>query len=167
MNVDMRTLSAQLTSGLSMAKAVVRGARQEVARHRGPSSPDTKGKRKRKGSEGTAAVMVVDDDAAIARLISLTLREDGYAVRSAHDGQDALGAVSTAPPDLIVLDLEMPVMNGRTFFRELRARGLDMPVLIVSAFGARAGQRELGAEAYLTKPFNPEDLREKVRGLLA
>jgi DNA-binding response OmpR family regulator len=111
--------------------------------------------------------MVVDDDAAIARLISLTLRGDGYAVQSARDGQDALSAVSSTPPDLIVLDLEMPVMNGRTFFRELRARGLDMPVLIVSAFGARDGQRELGAQDYLAKPFNPTDLLEKVRLLLA
>ncbi len=110
--------------------------------------------------------MVVDDDAATARMISLALREDGYAVRSASDGQDALRKLEPEAPDLIVLDLEMPVMNGRVFYHELRARGLDMPVVVVSAFDARAGQRELGANTYVTKPFDPDDLLDKVRTLL-
>jgi len=112
------------------------------------------------------SVMVIDDDAATARMISLALREDGYAVRSASDGQDALGKLEHDTPDLIVLDLEMPVMNGRTFYHELRARGLEMPVVVVSAFDAHAGQRELGASTYLTKPFDPDDLLDKVRALL-
>lgn len=110
--------------------------------------------------------MVVDDDAATARMISLALRQDGYAVRSASDGEDALHKLELDAPDLIVLDLEMPVMNGRAFYRELRARGLDMPVVIVSAFDARAGQRELGANSYVSKPFHPDDLLDKVRDLL-
>lgn len=110
--------------------------------------------------------MVVDDDAATARMISLALREDGYAVRSASDGQDALGKLEPEAPDVIVLDLEMPRMNGRAFYRELRARGLETPVVIVSAFDAHAGQRELGANTYLTKPFDPNDLLDKVRQLL-
>lgn len=110
--------------------------------------------------------MVVDDDAATARMISLALREDGYAVRSASDGQDALRKLEPEAPDVIVLDLEMPGMNGRVFYHELRGRGLDMPVVIVSAFDARGGQRELGANSYLTKPFDPDDLLDKVRALL-
>lgn len=110
--------------------------------------------------------MVIDDDAATARMISLALREEGYAVRSASDGEDALSKLEPEAPDIIVLDLEMPGMNGRAFYRELRARGLEMPVVIVSGFGAHAGQRELGADTYLTKPFNPDDLLDKVRELL-
>jgi len=110
--------------------------------------------------------MVVDDDAATARMISLALREDGYAVSSASDGQDALNKLEPDAPDVIVLDLEMPVMNGRTFYHELRARGLETPVVVVSAFDAHAGQRELGADTYLTKPFDPDDLLDKVRELL-
>lgn len=114
----------------------------------------------------THSVMVVDDDAATARMIALALREDGYTVRSASDGRDALGKLEPDAPDVIVLDLEMPGMNGRAFYREMRARGLDVPVVIVSAFDAHAGQRELGADTYLTKPFDPDDLLDKVRDLL-
>ncbi len=114
----------------------------------------------------THSVMVIDDDAATARMIALALREDGYTVRSASDGQDALRKLEPEAPDVIVLDLEMPGMNGRAFYHELRGRGLDMPVVIVSAFDARRGQRELGADTYLTKPFDPDDLLDKVRELL-
>lgn len=112
------------------------------------------------------SVMVIDDDAATARMISLALREDGYAVQSACDGQDALGKLEPGAPDVIVLDLEMPRMDGRSFYRELRARGLETPVVIVSAYDACAGQRELGADTYLAKPFDPDDLLQKVRALL-
>ena len=114
----------------------------------------------------TPSVMVIDDDAATARMISLALREDGYAVRSASDGEDALRKLDPETPDVIVLDLEMPGMNGRAFYREMRARGVGVPVVIVSAFDAHAGQRELGADTYLTKPFDPDDLLDKVRDLL-
>jgi DNA-binding response OmpR family regulator len=111
--------------------------------------------------------MVVDDDAPTARMIALALREGGYAVRCASDGRDALTKLEPDAPDLIVLDLEMPGMNGRAFYRELRARGLDVPVIIVSAFDAHAGQRELGADTYLTKPFDPDDLLRRIHTLLA
>jgi DNA-binding response OmpR family regulator len=110
--------------------------------------------------------MVVDDDAPTARMIALALREDGYSVRCALDGRDALTQLEGGAPDLIVLDLEMPGMNGRAFYHELRARGLEVPVVIVSAFDAHAAQRELGANTYLTKPFDPDDLLARVRSLL-
>ena len=118
------------------------------------------------GQDKLRAIMVIDDDAPLARMLSLTLRYDGYAVQAACNGHEALDQMSAGPPDLIVLDLEMPVMDGRTFFRELRARGWMMPVLVVSAYEARKGQRELGAEAYLNKPFNPEELLRQIRRLL-
>ena len=111
-------------------------------------------------------ILVVDDDAALSRMLLLALRGDGLDVASAPNGQVALDEVEERHPDVIVLDLEMPVMDGRTFYRELRARGTDTPVLILSAFEARRGQRELGANAYLNKPFDPDDLVREVRQLL-
>jgi DNA-binding response OmpR family regulator len=64
-----------------------------------------------------------------------------------------------------VLDLEMPEMDGRTFYRQLRERGIAVPVLIVSAYGARAAGRELGTPA-MDKPFNPDELVRAVQELL-
>lgn len=118
---------------------------------------------------GTAPiVLVIDDDAPLRRMLSLTLRDGGFAVVPAGDGQAALDLLTTdaSLPDAIVLDLEMPVMDGRAFFRALRERGLDVPVIVVSAYGARAAQRQLGAESYLDKPFSPDELVKRVRSLL-
>ncbi len=111
-------------------------------------------------------ILVIDDDAALSRMLLLALRGDGLDVASAPNGAVALDQIDERTPDVIVLDLEMPVMDGRSFYRELRARGADMPVLILSAFEARRGQRELGANAYLNKPFDPDDLVREVRQLL-
>jgi DNA-binding response OmpR family regulator len=68
-------------------------------------------------------------------------------------------------PDVIVLDLGLPEMDGREFFRQARLRGYEGPVIICSAYGATAAQRELGAEAALNKPFNPEELVQMVHAL--
>jgi CheY-like chemotaxis protein len=111
-------------------------------------------------------VLIVDDDAPLARMLSLTLRDGGFEVMSAANGQMALEQVTAAQPDAIVLDLEMPVMDGRAFFRELRARGDATPVLVLSAYGARRAQRELGADGHLDKPFDPEALVGAVREIL-
>ena len=112
-------------------------------------------------------VLVVDDDAPLRRMLSLTLRDGGFSVRSATNGRTALEDIDAEQlPDAIVLDLEMPVMDGRAFFHEIRERGVRTPVIVVSAYGARGAQRELGAEGYLDKPFNPDDLVERVRAVL-
>jgi two-component system response regulator MprA len=110
-------------------------------------------------------VLIVDDDAALRRMLRLTLMDGGFDVRLAENGRAALEAVADDVPDAVVLDLEMPVMDGRTFYHELRDRGIEVPVLIVSAHGARAAGRELGTPA-MDKPFNPEDLVSAVRELM-
>jgi DNA-binding response OmpR family regulator len=102
--------------------------------------------------------LVVDDDAALLRLLSLSLRQSGFEVTTAVNGQEALDRLAQGRPDVIVLDLEMPVMDGRQFYREMRATGDGTPVLILSAFDARNAKNELGAEAYLNKPFDPDEL---------
>ncbi len=112
-------------------------------------------------------VLVIDDDAALTRMLRLTLRDGGFEVSTAANGALALDQIDDEHlPDAIVLDLEMPVMDGRSFYRALRERGIDVPVLVLSAYGARGAQRELGANAYLNKPFDPEALVSEVRELI-
>jgi len=111
-------------------------------------------------------VLVVDDDPAIVRLLRLTLRSSGFAVSEAHNGAEALEEFEHHHPAAIVLDIEMPVMDGRAFYRRLRQRDPDVPVLILSAGNARAVQRELGAQGYIGKPFGPDDLVEAVTSIL-
>lgn len=109
--------------------------------------------------------MIVEDDPLISRLMRLTLRVDGFETFSACDGQIALDEIEHCKPDAIVLDMHMPVMSGREFFHELRRRGTETPVLIVSADNAAADARELHAQGYLAKPFHPDDLVRRVNEL--
>ena len=113
-----------------------------------------------------STVLVVDDDAAVGRLLSLTLRDSGFNVVSAANGEAALERVESTHPVAIVLDLEMPVMDGRSFYRELRRRGIGTPVLLVSAHDVRAARRELGADGAVQKPFDPFNLVDELRALI-
>jgi len=111
-------------------------------------------------------VLVVDDDPSLLTFVAILLEED-YKVITAVDGFDALAKLLEAVPDIVVLDLEMPRMNGRTFYREMRRRGIDSPVIVLSAFGADEAQVELGAQAHVNKPFQPDRLLEVVSGLIS
>ena len=114
-------------------------------------------------------VFVIDDEPPVLKLSSLALRMGGYEVRSFESAPvalDALASVDEADPAVIVLDLKMPEMDGPAFFREARAAGHTMPVLLVSAWGATQAREELGAEDALAKPFNPDDLVERVDALV-
>jgi len=115
-----------------------------------------------------ADILLVDDDIALTRLLSMILRLKGHRTESATNGHKALDYVRERCPDLIILDLEMPSMNGRTFFRqlEMRLRKRRPPVLLLSAFGARTAQEELGAEGAMDKPFDPDSLLTQVDDLL-
>jgi CheY-like chemotaxis protein len=115
----------------------------------------------------THHVLVVDDDPNLTRLMATILRTSGIDALTATSGRAALDAVEHNDVEAIVLDVEMPEMDGRGFFRELRARGNKMPVLIASAFGAREAQRELGADAAVEKPFDPEVLVSELERILA
>lgn len=115
---------------------------------------------------GGDVVLIVDDDKNLTLLLTTVLELEGLQVLTATDGQAALDLLSTHDVDVIVLDLLMPGMDGRTFFRELRARGDTTPVLVASAYGARSAQREMGAEGAIEKPFDPESLARAVRGIL-
>jgi CheY-like chemotaxis protein len=113
-------------------------------------------------------IFVVDDDAALGRLTELALKSEGYEVAAFTSPKQALAEVADpgAPnPLVVVLDLSMPEMDGREFYRRARAAGLKAPVLILSAYGAMEARQELGAEAALAKPFDTEQLIEAVRNL--
>jgi two-component system chemotaxis response regulator CheY len=110
-------------------------------------------------------VLVVDDDLGIRRLARLALASAGFEVALASDGREALSYLSTDVADVIVLDLNMPVMDGYTFVHNLDDVRHRPHILILSGERAEKAQRELGADASLQKPFLPEDLIAKVAEL--
>jgi two-component system, OmpR family, response regulator MprA len=116
-----------------------------------------------------AAILVVDDDPPIRRMLDRTLAAEGYAVESAADGGAALVAIERSAPDLIVLDVAMPGVDGLAVCRRLRAKGLATPVLLLTArddLRDRVEGLDAGADDYLVKPFATEELLARVRALL-
>jgi CheY-like chemotaxis protein len=117
-------------------------------------------------SLGAKRVMIVDDDYNLSRLVETTLKVGGLAVATFSSGTEALQHLENEHYDAVILDLRMPGMDGRTFYRELRSRGIPAPVLIASAYGARSAQQELGAEAAIEKPFDPEKLLDVIMRIM-
>jgi two-component system response regulator MprA len=116
-----------------------------------------------------AAVLVVDDDPPIRRMLERTLAAEGYAVRAAADGGAALAAIERSVPDLVVLDVAMPGVDGLAVARRLRAKGLAVPILMLTARDGvpdRVAGLDAGADDYLVKPFAVEELSARVRALL-
>lgn len=108
-------------------------------------------------------ILVIDDDDALLRMLRLSMATDGLQVATATDGAAALERLASDHYDVVVLDLQMPVMDGRSFYREMDSRGYDVPVVILSAYGAERAKRELGAAAAVAKPFDPDMLIDTVR----
>src|SRR3954469_16105899 len=118
-------------------------------------------------SEG--ALLLVDDDAPIRRMLERTLTAEGYDVVAAADGGAALAAVERNVPDAIVLDVSMPGVDGLAVTRRLRAKGLRVPILLLTARDAvheRVAGLDAGADDYLVKPFDVDELRARVRAML-
>jgi two-component system, OmpR family, response regulator MprA len=116
-----------------------------------------------------ATVLLVDDDARILRMLRRTLDAEGYAVTAAPDGGAALAQVERSLPDLIVLDVAMPGLDGLAVTRRLRGKGLAVPILLLTARDAveeRVAGLDAGADDYLVKPFDVTELMARVRALL-
>ncbi len=119
-----------------------------------------------------ARVMAVDDDHVIRGLLEVNLEMEGHDVVTAVDGRDALEKVQTDPPDLILLDVMMPNVNGWQVAETLKQdpRTRTIPIIFLSARAMEADVRkgtDLGVQAYVTKPFDPIDLMELVNRLIA
>jgi DNA-binding response OmpR family regulator len=111
-------------------------------------------------------ILVVDDDQAMLRMIRLTLVSEGYAVTTATDGYDGLHQLARQDFDLVVLDLQMPNMDGRTMHSEMKRLGNTTPVIVVSAYQAETARIELGAAGAVNKPFDTAVLIERIRSIL-
>lgn len=110
-------------------------------------------------------ILLVDDEPAIQRAVAPLLRSRGYDVEVAGTGADALDVVSRQPPDLVVLDLGLPDLEGTEVCRRVRASS-KVPIVVLSARGAEADKvnaLDLGADDYVTKPFGPEELLARIR----
>ena len=113
-------------------------------------------------------VLVVEDDEEIADVLRRSLRNEGYEVRTSGDGAEALDVAAGFVPDLVVLDLGLPGMDGVEVCRRLRAEG-DVPILILTARSEtedRVGGLDSGADDYLVKPFERRELLARIRALL-
>jgi len=111
----------------------------------------------------------VDDEQHIVELARLYLSNDGYNVLSANDGLQALEIIQERHPDLIVLDIMLPIMDGWELCRRLRQSGDDVPIIMLTARGEdvdRVVGLELGADDYVVKPFNPRELVARVKAVL-
>jgi two-component system OmpR family response regulator len=116
-----------------------------------------------------ARVLVVDDEPAIADLVSTTLRYEGFETSTAGDGRAALEAVEAFRPDLLVLDVMLPDLDGFEVQRKLIDRGLRVPVLFLTARDATEDKvrgLRVGADDYVTKPFSLEELVARIRAIL-
>ncbi|MDJ0393844.1 response regulator transcription factor [Rhodococcus sp. G-MC3] len=117
----------------------------------------------------TATVLVVDDDADVLASLQRGLQLSGFTVITAVDGGQALAVVSKQSPDIVVLDINMPVLDGASVVKALRAMGNDVPICVLSARSSvdeRISGLESGADDYLTKPFVLAELVARIRAML-
>jgi CheY-like chemotaxis protein len=129
-------------------------------RRRGPGAPATSERRK---------ILVVEDDVDLRALLRFALEDEGFAVETAADGLNALQKVRQAPPDLVVLDLNMPRMGGEDFLYAWRIGGETSggPVVVITAASQALRPADLGVEGIFSKPFDIEQLLWHIKDLLA
>ena len=119
----------------------------------------------------TPHILVVEDEAALVELLRYNLEEEGFRVSAAADGEAALAAVAEDKPDLIVLDLMLPLISGLEICRQLRRRPetRSLPIIMLTARGEESDRirgLDSGADDYVTKPFSPSELVARVRAVL-
>jgi two-component system, OmpR family, KDP operon response regulator KdpE len=122
-------------------------------------------------NRGTQRVLLVEDHTDIRRVLRVSLESEGYSVIEASNGPEGIDHVEASQPDLVILDLMLPVKDGWWFLREVQRCPAPRPVVMI--LSARAGQGErlvaqnLGAAAFMVKPFEPDEVVTKVRSLMA
>ena len=116
-----------------------------------------------------ATLLVAEDDRAVRESLTRALQLEGYAVVTAGDGAEALRAAASATPDVIVLDVSMPIIDGLTVCKVLRADGNKVPILMLTARTEtpdRVAGLDAGADDYVPKPFELDELLARLRALL-
>src|SRR6266571_1993257 len=114
-------------------------------------------------------ILVVEDDPALLRGLKDNFENQGYHVRTANNGQKGLDALLKEPPDLLLLDLMLPKVNGYEICRVARSRQLEMPIIMLTAKGQEddiVRGLEMGADDYVTKPFSIRELLARVKAFL-
>ena len=116
-------------------------------------------------------ILVVEDQEDNRQILRDLLASVGYEMFEAHDGQQALGAVTEHKPDLILMDIQLPVMDGYEATRRIKADPAtkDIPIIVVTSYalsGDEAKARDAGCDAYVTKPYSPRQLLAKIREYL-
>lgn len=120
-------------------------------------------------TKNTHEVLIVDDEPMVREVVAQYLERDGFQVRSASDGAAALLELASSPPDVVVLDIMLPLVGGLDVLTELRRRSDDIAVILLTANGAeedRVHGLDLGADDYVVKPFSPRELTARVRSVL-
>ncbi|MEA2397356.1 MAG: two-component system, OmpR family, response regulator MprA [Thermoleophilaceae bacterium] len=113
-------------------------------------------------------VLIVEDDAPVRRMLERSLAAEGFQVRAVADGGSALAAAERSVPDVVLLDLGLPGLDGMAVCRRLREKGASTAILMVTARDAvadRVAGLEAGADDYLVKPFAPEELVARIRAI--
>jgi two-component system, OmpR family, alkaline phosphatase synthesis response regulator PhoP len=123
------------------------------------------------GSTSAGRILIVEDDVDIAALLAHALKKAGFHVETRFTGADIVGSVQRDAPDLLLLDLMLPGMDGRDICRALRAdpKTAAIPIIMLTARAdedERIGGLELGADDYITKPFSPKEVVARIRALL-
>lgn len=119
-------------------------------------------------SDSKQRILVADDEASIRRILETRLKMQGYDVVTAEDGEEAVDVYNKTNPDLVILDVMMPKMDGYGVTREIR-RTSDVPIIVLTALGdvsERITGLELGADDYVIKPFSPKELEARVKAVL-
>ena len=154
-----------------LAAAVEGRLARAAGRHPAPAPPAGLPRPAAPGPSGPARILVADDDRLIVSIVTHRLGKAGHSVLAAADGGAALRAIAEAPPDLLILDVKMPVMDGHELLRRLRADPgtRTLPVILLTALGGEEDVVKgfaLGADDYLVKPFSPTELTVRVDRLL-
>lgn len=114
-------------------------------------------------------ILIIEDEKKIMRLLSDYLKTEGYEIIEAIDGESGLNIVLSKNPDLIILDIMLPEKNGYDVCKELKAKGVSTPIIMLTAKGEEVDKvlgLELGADDYITKPFSLKELNARIRAVL-
>ena len=116
-------------------------------------------------------ILVVDDETQIVRLLSMRLKANNYEIVKAYDGNQCTQVAKTEKPDLILLDIKMPMGGGITAFESIRKNEItkNIPIIFITAYPSEQIKQqviEMGAEGFISKPFNSEDLLDQIHSII-